>query len=221
MSRLLLTLNDADGPLQVGVRVDTLVIAGWTGRDPAAVQAHIDELAALGVKPPASVPVFYRVAAARLTTAPCIQCTGAASSGEAEFVILHAEGRLWVGAGSDHTDRDVEAHGITISKQMCDKPVAPEFWPLTDVAAHWDQLVLRAWADDALYQEGSVAGMLDPRDTMARFGRLAEGAVLFGGTLPVHGGVRPARRFAFALEDPVRGRTISHEYEVEVLPVAG
>ena len=79
---------------------------------------------------PATTPVFYRVAAARLTMAGVIECSGGRSSGEVEFLILQTAGRLWVGVGSDHTDREVEAYGITVSKQMCDKPVASEFWPL-------------------------------------------------------------------------------------------
>jgi Protein of unknown function (DUF2848) len=53
--------------------IDEAIIAGWTGRDPAAVEKHIRESEALGVKRPPSIPIFYRFAAARLTTgsAPC------------------------------------------------------------------------------------------------------------------------------------------------------
>lgn len=219
MTRLLLTLHDTDGPRQAAVTMSRLVIAGWTGRDPALVQAHIAELAALGVRGPATVPVFYRVAAARLTTAAAIECSGGRSSGEVEFVILQTGGRLWVGVGSDHTDREVEAYGITVSKQMCDKPVAPGFWPLADVAGHWDRLHLRAWADGAAYQDGPVAAMLHPRVLMESCGGLQDGDVLFGGTLPVEGGIRPAERFKMELFDPIRSRSIMHEYRTESLPI--
>lgn len=41
--------------------VDTLIVAGWTGRDHGAVQHHIDELAELGIAPPSQVPLYYRV----------------------------------------------------------------------------------------------------------------------------------------------------------------
>ena len=34
--------------------IDELVIAGWTGRDVAALNHHIDELKAIGVPPPSS-----------------------------------------------------------------------------------------------------------------------------------------------------------------------
>lgn len=220
MTRLLLTLHDTDGPRQAVVTVGRLVIAGWTGRDPALVQAHIAELAALGVRPPATVPVFYRVAAARLTTAGVIECSGGRSSGEVEFVILQTGGRLWVGVGSDHTDREVEAYGITVSKQMCDKPVGSEFWPLAEVAGHWDRLHLRAWADGVAYQNGPVGAILHPRALMEAYGGLEDGDVLFGGTLPVEGGIRPAKQFKVEISDPARSCSIVHEYCVETLSVA-
>src|SRR4030095_15810128 len=42
--------------------VKSLVVAGWTGRNVAALEAHIKELEAIGVKRPKTVPIFYRVA---------------------------------------------------------------------------------------------------------------------------------------------------------------
>ena len=42
--------------------IKSLVIAGWTGRNVAALEAHIKELEAIGVKRPKTVPIFYRVA---------------------------------------------------------------------------------------------------------------------------------------------------------------
>jgi hypothetical protein len=44
---------------------------------------------------------------------------------------------------------------------------------------------------------------------------------MFCGTLAVHGGLRPAERFEFELEDPVRGRKIHHGYSVVSLPNLG
>jgi len=208
------------------VAINAAVIAGWTGRDPVAVEKHIKELEALGVKRPATTPIFYRVAAARLTTTDTIEAVGESSGGEVEFVLLQHGGRLWVGAGSDHTDREVEKFGVTVSKQMCEKPVAPAFWAFDDVAAHWDRLLLRAHVVEGgermLYQEGAVTAMLDPRALIARHaGRLAEGTLMFCGTLATHGGVRPTREFAFEIEDPVRGRRIAHAYRVRTLPILG
>ncbi len=45
--------------------------------------------------------------------------------------------------------------------------------------------------------------------------------MMFCGTLAAHGGVRPADRFDFELEDPVRKKKIAHGYDVFTLPVAG
>lgn len=225
---LSLTFQTRDGAETRPATITECVIAGWTGRDRAALEHHIAELEALGVGRPASTPIFYRVAAARLTTDTAIEVMGEATSGEVEFVLARLDGRLWVGVGSDHTDRQAETLGVTLSKQLCDKPVAPVLWPHDEVAAHWDRLVLRSFAVNggapALYQEGALAGMLDPGALIGRYapgGELPEGSVMFGGTFAVKGGIRPAERFAFALEDPVLGRTISHAYDVRTLPIAG
>lgn len=209
--------------------LSTAVIAGWTGRDRVAMEKHIVELEALGVPRPQSTPIYYRVAAARLTVEPRIEVSGGDSSGEVEFVLLQLNGRLWVGVGSDHTDRKLETQGITLSKQICDKPIAPQFWPFEQVADHWDRLILRSFifegGERRLYQEGSVTTMLDPRELIAgwRPGNtdLPEGTIMFCGTLAAKGGIRPAGWFDFQLEDPVLNRTISHGYEIQTLPIAG
>jgi len=167
-----LTLQSDNSATSRNVPIDDLVVAGWTGRDPAAVEKHIKELERLGVKRPATTPIFYRVSAARLTTDAEIEVVGERSGGEVEFLLLQHGGRLWVGTGSDHTDREAETYGVTVSKQMCDKPVAPLFWPYDEVAPHWDRLMLRAHVTEGgarvLYQEGKVAAMMDPKELLAR-----------------------------------------------------
>jgi Protein of unknown function (DUF2848) len=209
------------------VVVKDAVIAGWTGRDAIAVGKHIKELEALGVKRPATTPIFYRVAAARLTTDDTIEAVGESSGGEVEFVLLQDAGRLWVGAGSDHTDREVEKYGVTVSKQLCDKPIASVFWSYEEVAPHWDELILRAHVIEggksALYQEGAVTAMMHPQALLEKHSStsLRDGTLLFGGTLAAHGGVRPTSEFSFELEDPVLGRKIAHRYRVRTLPILG
>jgi hypothetical protein len=223
-----LLLHDDAGLTRRNVQIDHLIVAGWTGCDRGAVEKHIAELEALGVKRPATTPIFYRASAARLTTDDEIEALGEASSGEAEFVLLQHGGRLWVGTGSDHTDREVEKYGVSVSKQMCDKPIAPEFWPAVEVAPHWEKLILRAYIADkgkrVLYQEGPVTAMLDPLVLIEQFGGkagLAEGTLMFCGTLSAHGGVRASDLFAFELEDPVLNRKIQHQYRIRTLPVLG
>ena len=164
MFDLTFTVDDKGAPTPLTMAIDQAVIAGWTGRDPVARDKHIAELEAIGIARPASTPIYYRCSARRLTTADGIEVCGGDSSGEVEFVLIGWQGRIFVGCGSDHTDRKVEAYSVTVSKQMCDKPMASELWELEDVIGHWDGMILRSWAgiDGArvLYQEGTLDAML-------------------------------------------------------------
>ena len=228
MYDLTFTVMDDGAPTPLTMSIDQAVIAGWTGRDPVARDKHIAELEAIGIARPASTPIFYRVSARRLTTAARIEVSGAESSGEVEFVLFGAGGRAYVGTGSDHTDRKVETYSVTVSKQMCDKPVAPVLWALDEVVDHWDAMILRAYAviggARVLYQQGTLDAMLPVRELLRRgFGsdRLPDGVAMFGGTFAAIGGIRPASRFEFQLEDPVLKRSIRHGYDVIELPVLG
>jgi len=119
--------------------------------------------------------------------------------------------------------------GITVAKQLCDKPFAPEFWPLDEVSDHWDQLQIRSHiledGAEVLYQDGQVSGLLSPDELLASLreagGALDEGTFLFGGTCGAQGGVRYSEMFRFALIDPVLGREISHTYKVTPVPIEG
>lgn len=210
------------------IALRTAVVAGWTGRDPVAREKHIAELVTLGVARPSTTPIYYRVSASRLTTAPQIEAVGENSSGEVEVVLIRAAGKVWVGVGSDHTDRKVETYNVTISKQVCDKPIAPELWPFDDVRDHWDSLILRSWIEEGgerrLYQEGAVAAMLVPDTIVAGFepnGELADGTAMFCGTLAARDGIRPSSRFSFELADPIRNRSIAYAYDIITLPNVG
>lgn len=207
--------------------VQRLIIAGWTGRDKDAVQHHIEELQAIGVKPPASVPCFYPLAASLLTTADVLEVPRDDSSGEIEVVLLQAADALYVGVGSDHTDRKVEAYDVTVSKQMCDKPVGREVWRFDEVADHWDSLEMRCWrvrdGKRELYQEGKVTRLLDPRELIRRLtgeDALPPGTAMFCGTQAVIGELGHGEAFEVELHDPVRQRTLRHAYRVQSLAVA-
>ena len=109
----------ATGRDRIAVEIENLIIAGWAGRDAAAIEHHIEELAALGIPRPSTTPVYYRVAAANLTQADRFVVLGPDSSGEVEPVVVSLADGLWMGVGSDHTDRKAEAAGIALSKQLC------------------------------------------------------------------------------------------------------
>lgn len=228
MHELTFAVMEGDAAAPLTVSIDQAVIAGWTGRDPVARDKHIAELEAMGIARPATTPIYYRCSARRLTTSDVIEVCGGDSSGEVEFVLIGWQGRTLVGLGSDHTDRKVESYSVTVSKQMCDKPVAPMLWPLEDVIGHWDRMILRSWAwfdgKRTLYQEGTLDAMLPVKDLLERgFGKpvLPDGCAMFGGTFAAKGGIRPSVRFEYELEDPVLNRKLAHAYDVIVLPVRG
>jgi len=208
--------------------VKNLVIAGWTGRNVAALEAHIKELEALGVKRPRSVPIFYRVAAQLLTNAAAIEVMADKSSGEIEFVLYALDDGMWIGVGSDHTDRKAETIGVTLSKQMCAKPIGSRLWRYDEVKPHWDKLVLRSYVPDGgkrrLYQEGPVTTMRSPEELIKLYtggDRLAPGTAMFCGTFAVHGDVSYSGSFDMELEDPVLGRKLTHSYQIVSLPDEG
>jgi len=207
-----------------------LVIAGWTGRDAAAIEHHIEELEAIGVPRPSSVPLYYRVGAGLLTQSPAIEALGAQSSGEAEPMLFFAGGEWWLTVASDHTDRHVETYSVVVSKQMCAKPLATAAWRWSDVAAYQDELELRSrifedgrWVD---YQTGTFAS-IRPLGTLRDGIYTAEGAegrFMTCGTLGAipnsrGEGIRPAAEMEIEIRDPRNQRSIVHRYVVQALEV--
>lgn len=227
------------GELLISFDAADLVMAGWTGRDEAAVRHHIEELEALGVPPPSKTPLFYRVDPALLVGAiDGIKVVGEATSGEAEAVILAMSDGLWVGLGSDHTDRAFEAHSVQLSKQLCRKPMAGTLWSYEEVIGHWDELILRAHivenGERVLYQEGTLDALRHPEELMSAYRDVSDqpvdvtesgemelplptGTALFCGTMPAIGGIRPSARFEMELEDPVLEKRLQHEITIETL----
>ncbi len=222
--RLGFDLETTAGLRPIAVDVGHLVVAGWAGRDAAAIERHIEELAQIGVARPSAVPLFYRVAANQLVQAERVQVVGSASSGEVEPAVIAVGGELVVTVASDHTDRALERTSVALSKQLCVKPIAATAWPLREVAGHWDELELRAAIvegdREVVYQHATLASLRTPADLIARFtggGALADGTVMLGGTVAVRGPIRPALAFAMELIDPRLGRTIRHRYAIDVL----
>ena len=203
-----------------------LIVAGWTGRDKDALQAHIEELGKLGVPAPTRTPTYMNLSPALLTTENTIDTVGPESSGEVECVLFKYGTRLYVGVGSDHTDRAMEIHGIPASKQMCAKPVAPKIWRHEAVADHLDRLILRSWMTvngvRRVYQEGSLGDNRNIIDLLrgipADDDLGLDDVCLFCGTFEAKGGIVFGERFEIEMEDPVRGRRINHSYQLRNLP---
>jgi Protein of unknown function (DUF2848) len=182
-----------------------LIVAGYTGRDAAAVQHHIDELAAIGVPPPASVPAYYPLATDLVSTATEVTVEGTRTSGEIEPVLIRIGATYWLTLGSDHTDRALERDDIARSKAVCPKPIGRFALPLgeTPAVAFWDEIRVRSWADGELYQDGTLATLRPLAETLARCPVEAGDVVLFGGTMPLLGGAfRYSRSWEMRLDFP-------------------
>lgn len=223
-----LELTAVDGA-SVRLHPRRLVVAGYTGRDEAGVRAHIDELAAIGVPPPPSVPMFYDLAPELVTTSDVVDVEGAMTSGEVEPVLVRATGRWYLGVGSDHTDRDLEREDIATAKARCPKPLGATLLPLPGDPAtgvfdeRWDAASARAEADGVTYQHGGVAALRTPSDLLPRLFAELDGVgegdlVVFTGTLPLVGGTfRAASSWRLALTVPADDGavTLTHSYDVK------
>jgi hypothetical protein len=206
-------------------QIDSLVIAGFAGRDQKSVQAHIDELVAEGIPAPDQVPSFYSVPVGRLTTGTTIAVTSSESSGEVEPVLLFVDGDVWLTVGSDHTARDVERTSIAESKSACGKVLGSHAWRYDEVRERADDLRLSSevqrdgsWLP---YQNGTMAELLPPETTIAKYEassgeRVRDGVAIFLGTVPLltHGFVY-AEGFRAVLEDAAAGESLRVEYAVD------
>jgi len=199
-----------------------LFVAGYAGRDLQAVEAHIAELASIGVPRPATIPAFYQLAPELLTTDATVSVTGPATSGEVEPVILRRDGDYYLTVGSDHTDRDLERSSIDDSKAACPKPIAPTAVRLgTDLAStSWEEMTVASTVDGDPYQAGAVSTLRHPADLFERLagaiGQVTGDFALFCGTVPL---LEP--EFVFGTAWTVRlglpdGCELTHGYEVWV-----
>lgn len=201
-----LTFAVAGSTERVTLQDYTLVIAGFTGRNQAEVQHHIDELVAIGVPAPESVPSYYPLDTSLVSSAPDVQVHGANTSGEVEPVLIRHDGRLYLTVGSDHTDRDLERDSIAVSKAACPKPVGNTVVPLPD-GFDWDSVGATSTVDGKLYQKGTLASLRVPTDVLAAYsaatGNTDGDVIMFGGTLPLlDGQFVPGATWELSLELP-------------------
>ncbi|MEV6094944.1 DUF2848 family protein [Nocardia sp. NPDC051981] len=205
ITQLRLRTNSGD---EVAFTPTNVIVAGYTGRDTAAVAHHVDELAAIGVPRPDSIPAFYEIGADTVTTDTVIEVDGPSTSGEVEPVLIYADHRYYLTVGSDHTDRVLETQSIRLSKAACLKPIATTIIDLgTDPSVlRWDEITVSSWVNGDIYQRGSLASMLPLSELLSKWGkhdRDESALVLFGGTMPlVEGTFRYGHHWQMSLEVP-------------------
>ncbi len=216
-------LQVAGAPGAIELMPQRLLVAGFAGRDQAAVAAHVEELAAIGVTPPESVPTVYDLDPALLTCNPVISC-GPRSSGEVEPVFVRVGGVWHLGVGSDHTDRERETVDIHDSKACCPKPIGGELVALPPdllqggFDSAWDECSMSSTVDGLAYPSGRLVDLLAPSVLLPLVLAQAEvdddvDLVVFAGTLPLIGGsFRFGARMRLTLQTGA-GPRLEHEYE--------
>jgi hypothetical protein len=223
---LALTVESRDGRTPLSFAVRHIVCAGYTSRDPADAERHIQELGSLGIARPKQVPIFFAVASYLATVEQVVEVQGPFTSGEAEVALVFGPGGPWVTVASDQTDRFVERHSVPAAKQLCPKVLASTVWPLAEVDGHWDGLELRAWVRSGrtrrLYQEAKLGSLLALDVLLAglrrRVGRALDGVLLLSGTVPtVDGQLVYGDAYELELVDPRLDRVIRTGYAVRVL----
>ena len=198
--------------------------AGYVGRDQDEVRRHIDELAKKGIPGPKETPTLYPVVPNTLVTDSQIEVYGDETCGEVEYVLLiENESNIYVGVGSDHTDRHLEETDIPRAKQICPNVVSRSVWPFAEVAGHWDDLVIEASmvkeGEEILYQKGALSLIMEPESLMkfvaSKVKFPLEHVVIYSGTLgSLTGGFVFGERFTAKLTDPKLGRSLGLSYEI-------
>jgi len=137
MSRISLRIEDAEGTsTERSVAIERIANCGYTGRNEEEVRKHVEELAEEGVPAPETVPAVYPKPDHLITTADGIDVVSGKTSGEAEFVLFPQGSEVYVGVGSEHTDRELEGDDVLLSKTVCPNVVGDTVWRLSDVADH-------------------------------------------------------------------------------------
>ena len=227
-----LTLEQKDRSEPLTFAYTRMVNAGYVGRDQAEVRKHIEELAKKGIPGPEITPTLYPVICRMLVKDSEIEVFGQETCGEVEYVLLiENEHTVYVGLGSDHTDRHLEETDIPRSKQICPNLIGQKVWPLAEVEAHWDDLIIRSRmireGQETLYQEGPLQLILDPKGLMefvkSKVVGSLDGTVILSGTLgSLTGGFVYGERFMAELVDSKLNRRLELEYDVHPLDyVAG
>ena len=231
MKTLDLEVMSEDQSLPVKFQVTRMVNAGYVGRNLEAVKAHIEELRREGITPPPSVPMLFPVLSNNITTENEIEVVGSKTSGEVEFVLLVHREDIFVGVGSDHTDRDLERQSIIKSKQICPNLLSRKVWRYKEVESRWDELLLQSWVkrdhgdEEILYQKASLGSILSAAELLALveskmsdWSSGKEGLVIFSGTIPtltkdmIYGSY-----FRGELIDPRSKRMLTCDYRIRKL----
>lgn len=229
MTRRTFTVQQADGDRELVLDLARAYNLGFTIRDEEKMRRHLEECHRVGVPIPVVTrpPLVMPISTWAVLTDDVITVQRDRTSGEVEIAtVVDADGVIYVGVGSDHTDRALECIDIPWSKQVAPNVIAPTLWRWDEVSDHWDDVLMESWVVDGgvrmKYQEANVSEFWTPvemlqgvRDSVVDSG----GAIAFlsGTVVSIEETLRFAEEWTIRLIDPVLDRIIEHTYRVEVL----
>jgi len=221
------TLVRGNEQASLNLPINRMVNAGFAARDQELVNKHIQELRKEGVPAPEETPTLYPVSPYMITQEDTICALDGRTSGEAEFVLVINDDKVYVAVGSDHTDRDLEIVSISKSKQIYPNIISKEVWLLSDIEELWDSLVLRSWVvagnDRTLYQEEKLSALLAP-DALLNLVKTRlkdsalDGLAIYSGTISaLSGELVFGQGFEAELLNPLNQMRLTCNYKIGVM----
>lgn len=226
MGQISFDIVSREGQVSKTFSFDHVYVIGYAGRDMDKTMEHIVELEEqLGVAPPKRIPTIFECSHEQLTQSSDIRFVGSNTCGEIEPVIIYQSGELYIGIGSDHTDRKLESVSVLKSKQICAKPIGQTVWKYAEIKPHWDQIELESSqqldGETVVYQSGLVSDILPLEKIVGELMERVEpfeNAVIFCGTVPLKDGFKYGERFTGTMHDPVLNRSIAVDYRISIIP---
>lgn len=219
------TLHTLSGSRPLDLCYQNLFAIGYAGRNMEKTLEHIRELEVeLGVPAPQKIPTIFQCSNLLLTRDESFHVVGAKTCGEVEYIIIRCDGKIYIGVGSDHTDRDLESASVPKAKQVCPKPIGGDVWDYDELKDHWDEIEIRSYQTvdgvEVLYQKGTLADILPVetilKELLDRAGDIGN-SVIFSGTVPAANGFKFGSSFCGEMEDKKLGRTLTCKYNVAVI----
>lgn len=120
MSKISFRLHQGGSVKPLEMEYQHLFAIGYAGRNMEKTMEHIRELERdLGVPAPKKIPTIFECSNLLLTQEEDLQFVGNRTCGEVEYIILVCGGKIYIGVGSDHTDRELEGQNVLKAKQIC------------------------------------------------------------------------------------------------------
>ena len=174
MSKMKFLLMTKDGAQEKEINYDQVFAIGYAGRNMEKTMEHIR---GAGGTARSSGPEENSddISVRHVSADPGkdLHFIGEKTCGEVEYVMVVTGGKLYIGLGSDHTDRELEGMSVPKAKQICAKPIGTILWDYEEIKEHWETIKLYSYqtvdGEEILYQQGTLADIMDP-------GMILEGA---------------------------------------------